>query len=196
MKTFEEIYDFSSKADGNGIEDHLLCTATKAELRVFVTHVITLPPNSRVVEIGTYTGRSASVYLQVQKALNLDIHLIDILNWNPEFAASEFWKMIVTSFNDVPFTYHKMPSSLLASTWTRPVDFLYIDGEHELPGVACDFQDWPPFVRLGGILAAHDSQWPGVKACLDRYIKNAGWTLLDEAERMTIWRNENHASHF
>lgn len=188
MKSLSEIYEFSRLAEGNGTDDHLLCTATAGELKAFIPHVMSLASGSRVMEIGAYTGRSASVYFQVQKDLNLDIHLIDCLYWNPKHAAHSFFDLVVDHFNDIPFTYHKMLSDLAASRWNLPIDFLYIDGWHDAPQVDNDFANWLPFLRSGGILAAHDSNYPGVIACLDRFIRHANWQLLSEVERMTIWR--------
>ena len=189
MKSFEEILQFSRMAEGNGTEPHALCTATAEELKVFIPPVMSLPHGSRVVEIGTYTGRSSSVYLQVQKDLNLDIHLIDCLYWNPEHAVHSFWEdLVVKHFNDVPFTYHKMVSNLAASTWNLPIDFLYLDGWHDAPQVDEDFANWIPFLKSGGVLALHDSDYPGVVACIDRFVKGAGFELIAAAERMTMWR--------
>lgn len=188
MKSFDEIYEFSHATDGNGTEDHALCTATAAELKTFIPHVMALAPGSRVVEIGTYTGQSASVYFQVQQELNLDIHLIDCLYWNPKHAIHTFGDLVVDHFNDIPFTYHKMVSDLAASTWNLSIDFLYLDGWHDPPQVDRDFANWTPFLKSGGVLAAHDSTYPGVIDCLNKFIKADGWELLSEAERMTVWR--------
>jgi cephalosporin hydroxylase len=47
----------------------------------------------------------------------------------------------------------------------RPVDFLFIDGDHEYEGVRRDFELWSPLVAAGGLIAFHDvneSHWPGV----------------------------------
>lgn len=189
MKSFEEVYGFSLGVEGNGTHPHPTCTATADELRVFIPHVLALSPGSRVVEIGTYTGRSASVYLQVQKELDLDLHFIDFLIWNPDHAAKSFWNdLVVKHFHDASFTYHKSLTNDAAKAWNLPIDFLYIDGEHEAPSVDHDFANWTPWLKSGGIMAAHDSQIDTVAACLDRFCKAQGWQLLDSAERMTIWR--------
>jgi predicted O-methyltransferase YrrM len=189
LKSFDEIYEFSHAVEGNGTHDHALCTATAAELKVFIPNVMSLPHGSCVVEIGTYTGRSASVYFQVQNDLNLDIHLIDCLYWNPEHAVKSFWSdLVVANFNEVPFTYHKTLTDIAASRWQLPIDFLYIDGWHDAPQVDRDFDNWTPFVKPGGILAVHDSDYPGVAVCLDRFVRRANWELLSQAERMTVWR--------
>jgi cephalosporin hydroxylase len=38
----------------------------------------------------------------------------------------------------------------------RPVDYLFIDGDHSYEGVKRDFELWSPLVRSGGIIAFHD----------------------------------------
>jgi cephalosporin hydroxylase len=38
----------------------------------------------------------------------------------------------------------------------RPVDFLFIDGDHSFEGVKRDFELWSPLVRSGGLIALHD----------------------------------------
>ncbi len=38
----------------------------------------------------------------------------------------------------------------------RPLDFLFIDGDHSYEGVARDFELYAPLVRPGGLIAFHD----------------------------------------
>jgi predicted O-methyltransferase YrrM len=38
----------------------------------------------------------------------------------------------------------------------RPLDLLFIDGDHTLSGVAADFEMYSPLVRSGGFVALHD----------------------------------------
>ncbi len=38
----------------------------------------------------------------------------------------------------------------------RPLDFLFIDGDHHYEGVAADFASYAPLVRPGGLIAFHD----------------------------------------
>jgi hypothetical protein len=51
----------------------------------------------------------------------------------------------------------------VARTWTDPIDLLFIDANHEYESVRRDFEQWTPFVRVGGIVALHDvsATWPG-----------------------------------
>lgn len=48
----------------------------------------------------------------------------------------------------------------------RQIDFLFIDGDHTLPGVRQDFEDYSPLVVPGGLIAFHDIlDHPGVPSC-------------------------------
>src|SRR5262249_17966538 len=38
----------------------------------------------------------------------------------------------------------------------RPLDFLFIDGDHSYLGVKQDFETYGPLVRAGGLIALHD----------------------------------------
>jgi cephalosporin hydroxylase len=38
----------------------------------------------------------------------------------------------------------------------RPLDLLFVDGDHTYEGVARDFADYAPLVRVGGLIAFHD----------------------------------------
>jgi len=48
-------------------------------------------------------------------------------------------------------------------TWTIPIDLLFIDANHGYDEVHRDFEQWTPFVRVGGVVALHDVSpaWPG-----------------------------------
>ena len=45
---------------------------------------------------------------------------------------------------------------VLAALAGRPVDFLFIDGDHSEAGVEADYDDYHDLVRPGGIIAFHD----------------------------------------
>jgi len=36
------------------------------------------------------------------------------------------------------------------------VDFLFIDGDHSYEGIKCDYEQYAPLVRIGGLIALHD----------------------------------------
>jgi hypothetical protein len=51
----------------------------------------------------------------------------------------------------------------IVKTWTIPVDLLFIDANHEYNSVRRDFDQWSPFLKVGGVIALHDvsPSWPG-----------------------------------
>jgi len=53
-----------------------------------------------------------------------------------------------------------------------PIDFLFIDGDHEFESVLLDLQGWCPKVRPGGLIAGHDidGKWGDkVKKAVENY---------------------------
>lgn len=52
----------------------------------------------------------------------------------------------------------------------RPIDFLFIDGDHTYAGVRADFDTYAPLVRPGGLIAIHDicTHDPEARAGVDR----------------------------
>lgn len=74
-------------------------------------------------------------------------------------------------------TFHRSSSrAFAASTSGAPLyDFMFIDGDHTLPGIAQDFFTWFPRLRVGGTILLHDVNpdvcgWTGPRALIDRYL--------------------------
>lgn len=59
----------------------------------------------------------------------------------------------------------------------RPIDLLWIDGDHSYEGLATDLDDWAPLVRRGGLIAGHDyGHLESVRRAWDeRVTPAAGW---------------------
>jgi cephalosporin hydroxylase len=58
----------------------------------------------------------------------------------------------VKGSSHAPATVREL-QSLLAG---RPIDVLFIDGDHSTEGMLADYRDYAPLVRAGGIIAVHD----------------------------------------
>jgi predicted O-methyltransferase YrrM len=50
-------------------------------------------------------------------------------------------------------------STEAAKGWSRPIDLLFIDGDHSYEGVKNDWNLFHPFVRPGGVVLFHDTAW-------------------------------------
>jgi len=40
--------------------------------------------------------------------------------------------------------------------WNKPIDILFIDGDHTYEGVKSDYEKYEPFVKQGGLIFMHD----------------------------------------
>jgi len=188
MKTVDELVAFANTQE-TGMAYFGCVTYREDELRAIAKCLVELPKNSRVVEIGTWAGRSASLYLQLQKDLDLDIHLVDSCIYFTDFAVSTFKKMISDHFSDVPFTFHKTTSQQLGSAWNLPIDFIHVDGCHDYNEVYEDCRLWLPHLVSKGMAAFNDStgEAPGVVQTLHAFVTPT-WTHLETAGRVTTWR--------
>jgi Methyltransferase domain len=188
MKTVDELVAFSDACE-SGISIVNVCTYSEPELRALAKCLVDLPMKSRVVEIGTFAGRSASLFFQLQKDLNLDIHLIDNCMWHTEVAMDIFHRMTATYFQDVPYLFHKATSQGLGVYWKLPINFLHVDGHHDLEFVWKDCELYLPHLVPEGIVAFHDStgESPGVTQAIDHFVKPT-YELLETVGRVTTWR--------
>lgn len=73
-------------------------------------------------------------------------------------------------------------SENVAKDWSKPVEFLWIDGAHAYESAKLDFDSWFPHLIEGGLIAYHDT-YDDVERVVtknilfSRYFKNAG--LID-----------------
>lgn len=89
-------------------------------------------------------------------------------------------------------------SSRVAKTWTQPIDFLFIDGDHEESAVLQDWDDWHRFIAPGGFVAFHDARifsggWTfaadGPVRVIDSLFRQKmieGWKIVDEVHSLVI----------
>jgi predicted O-methyltransferase YrrM len=188
VKTVDELVDFSRNIEGQGIEDHPNCTYKSAELTAFASALVTVPFGARILEIGVFAGRSASLFFQMYPDLNLDIHLVDLWTWMPDRALPVFNNLVLEHFADVPFTLHRMRSDHLGPRWNLPIDLLHIDGWHDMDGVEPDCRNFLPHIVSGGIVVFHDREDPNVSQCIERFVVSQGWENLALAGGCGVWR--------
>jgi predicted O-methyltransferase YrrM len=50
-------------------------------------------------------------------------------------------------------------SEAAARGWVRPIDFLFIDGDHSIQGVRRDWELFSPFLGEFGVAVFHDTTW-------------------------------------
>ena len=161
-----------------------------------------------VVEIGVAEGGSA-IALIASMLDSGSLYLIDPFHlsrfkWinSPRRAAhSALAEMVRSSAG----SRHRMNvawvedfSSRVAKTWSQPIDFLFIDGDHEEAAVLRDWDDWHKFIAPRGIVAFHDARvFPGgwtatsdgpvrVINSLFRQKKIEGWKIVEEVHSLVV----------
>jgi len=127
-----------------------------------------------VVEIGSFRGKSCVLMLEGARANdNTDVRITCIDPHEPtHFGAfddedHEAFERTIRAYGFADRVDHKRMYSHDASVqWdATPIDVLWVDGDHSYEVAKTDFIDWAPFVRPGGVVAAHDAyrkRFPGV----------------------------------
>jgi predicted O-methyltransferase YrrM len=104
-----------------------------------------------IVEIGTSVGHSLVALAAAQKltggvkVTTIDIARHPLVEDHIKRAQVEEWVDLIVE-----------PSENVAARWSRPIELLWIDGDHEYAGVRRDIDAWSPFVVPGGFVALHD----------------------------------------
>jgi hypothetical protein len=79
-------------------------------------------------------------------------------------------------------------SQEVAKTWSKVIDILYVDADHEYQPAKADILAWMGYVRSGGIIAGHDycKTFPGVVRAVDELFPGA-------TVEGTVWWLRKHA---
>jgi len=126
-----------------------------------------------ILEIGVQKGATLFVWNSVLSekyhnkgdCLLIGIDLNNNLSWDARKSKTNI-KLLVTDSRKKETIY--IVKKLLQN---RPIDFLFIDGNHSEDGVTSDYQNYSIFVRKGGLVALHDlynKHYPGVKQFWDK----------------------------
>jgi glycosyltransferase involved in cell wall biosynthesis/predicted O-methyltransferase YrrM len=133
-----------------------------------------------IVEIGSWKGKSTFfIGKGSEGAGKIKIYAIDP---HLEGSYEEFKRNIKNAeLNDIVIPVVKT-SEEAAKDFTEPVEFIFIDGDHEYESVKKDFELWFPKLINKGIIAFHDTvAWPGPRKVVkkhiytSRYFKNVGF---------------------
>lgn len=71
----------------------------------------------------------------------------------------------------------------------RPVDLLFIDGDHDFAGVESDFLMYSRLVRPGGFLVFDDANatYPGILKCIEKHVRNSPeWRIIGPYENTDL----------
>jgi predicted O-methyltransferase YrrM len=155
---------------------------------------------STIVEIGVAEGVSALAMRQ-RMAAEGTLYLIDPFHFSR-----------ISAINFIRRTAHRLVGSVARGNvvwierfsfdavhkWNRPIDLLFIDGDHTEDGARRDWNEWNQFVIPGGIVIFHDARifeggWTSpdygpVKLVNDlfRHLRIPGWRIVEEIHSLLV----------
>jgi predicted O-methyltransferase YrrM len=96
--------------------------------------------------------------------------------------------------------WRRESSAAVASSWTTPVDFVFIDGDHSRHGIEQDWTRWSRFVVPGGVVLLHDSREVRGRPrhdCADYtqevILKDRRFTCVDVVDSLTVVQRRSEA---
>ena len=153
------------------------------------------PPN--VVEIGSYKGRSSSMFGTVLKEVRPDdgkLWCIDPFmgsmssgQYQPSF---EWWKQTMNDRGLLGLTTPiKERSECVRWPVSRPIRVLLIDARHEKAAALGDFDNFAPHVEPEGFVAFHDigvTRWPGLKSLVKELCEEERLVPMGQADTLFV----------
>ncbi len=177
---------------------------TDGQARLLWDGARTVPDDGRIVEIGSFRGRS-TVVLARAAAPGVEVVAID------PHAGNDRGPQEIDGYVDEAALDHEVFSANLEGARVRervthvrafsdaahgevpdPIDLLYIDGAHRYGPARTDIRDWGARVPPGGTLLIHDSfSSIGVTlAILRELFVGSRWRYVGRSESMTEYRRE------
>jgi len=153
----------------------------------------------RIVEIGVYHGANTALLRSVAAA---DGEVVGIDPHEPGRLGVSFEHWIaahqLSRVRGARARLLRQYSHDAAATWSAPIDFLFIDGDHSWSGVSRDWSDWTRYLEQGGIVALHDSRpvdahpdFDSVRFTREVVQRDARFEMIDEVDSLTVLRRRS-----
>lgn len=160
------------------------------ELALIQAIVQSLPnDDATVVQIGAGVGTASLGMVEMRPTIRA--YTVDISEGGP-YGGLENER---NAFRD---TGLPLPKQILGDSqqvwrdWVDgPIDLLFIDADHDLPGVQLDIFGWTPYVRVGGYALFHDyssNNWPKVTETVDRLMLPPEWEHVLTVDTIKAFR--------
>ncbi len=187
---YNSVYPYTC-VQGGFPEDHAIALYDVAK---------SLPNDGPVlVEIGSWLGRSAVVLSRAIRDKNgATLFCIDPFNADSDSVSSanlrrasqKIGRTLMDLFTENLRRFGASErvkilrgySSEFSGDWDKPIDLLFIDGNHAYEPVKRDFLEWSPFIKPGGYLIMHDASFDPqfrfpdpIKVVKEFIIDNSQW---------------------
>lgn len=128
---------------------HIEGMVDRDELEVLNKYAAKVSDKGIIVDIGTADGKSAFSLALVSKP-TVSVYTIDIT------AFESYYKHLANLELEDKLFHIEAKSQDIYDEWIKPIDMIFIDGDHEYEGIKEDIVGWVPYVRPNGIVAFHD----------------------------------------
>jgi MMP 1-O-methyltransferase len=164
---------------------------THRQCAVLFYFAYTLPGQERIVEIGSFKGKSTACMATALKLKNINDRIVAVdphINTGdnlivPIYKEESSFEAFTKNISNLDLTGKVQPIKKMSKDavvgWDQPIKLLFIDGSHKYEDVLLDLQLWEPWVRTGGIIVMHDTKPKkyneGVRKAMNEYLADSGW---------------------
>jgi hypothetical protein len=137
------------------------------EFRALAMLFVGAPRSGVSVEIGSFKGKSTvglaalSAHYGLGPVVSIDPHnapaVTDPMLGDQVSSFDDFLSALRESELEQQVEIHRALSRDVSPGWTRPIRFLWIDGDHTYNGAKVDFELFSPYLVDGAIVALHDT---------------------------------------
>jgi predicted O-methyltransferase YrrM len=155
-----------------------------SELEFLYETAASMPENARVVEVGSWRGRSAvAICTALAEKSDPRFWAVDTFRGDSEteqdvgpVQGDEIKDEFLRNVANFDFVETVVADSREASREFEPgsLDWIFIDGDHTYPSVIADIKCWAPKLKPGGLLSGHDYGRSGVTDAVRRSIRDFG----------------------
>jgi hypothetical protein len=159
------------------------------ELFLIQALVQSLPDHAVVVQIGAGVGTGSLGMVEMNPTIRA--YTVDICEGGPLGG-------LQNERNAFNGTGLPCPTQILGNSqevwkdWNNGlIDLLFIDADHDLPGVELDTLGWTPLVKVGGYALFHDyssNNWPKVADTVDKYMIAPEWQEVLTVDTIKAFR--------
>lgn len=162
------------------------------------------PQDARIVEIGSWLGKSSVVFgLACKGKRSARVTCIDPFDATGDERSAKTYKRksmalenslfqnFTANVKDAGVASYIDPIKGLsvpaAETWKDPIDIVFIDGDHTYEAVCADIRAWAPHIKPGGIMCLHDVYFEPLKTGKEHIGPgNAVRDLIQDSDRWVV----------
>lgn len=146
----------------------------RQEALALASSCYSLPSRAVIVEVGSFLGKSAILLAGARKRRGIGrVHCIDPFDASGDAFSLPVYRALAdadtrsllerfrANIHQAGLTewveVHEGTAASIAAGWTEPIDMLFLDGDQSPEGARLAYDLWAGFLKVGGIIALHNS---------------------------------------